>query len=134
MLATAFMNNVAYTSLVQKAFHDYKLIEIINEYEIKEHFSFIHPFYGVGKYQRIYISENMDYMLERLINQKVLLYQRIPGALNNVCKWKLAKRLTKFPMDLAGLTYMNYIFSPDLMYYLDYDHNEANFVIKETLS
>jgi hypothetical protein len=76
MLATSLGNNKAYTSLVEKKFHNFKLIEIINEVEIKEHFRFVHPFYGIGKYQRIYIANNTEYMLERLINQKVLLYRR----------------------------------------------------------
>ena len=53
---------------MQKKFHNFKMIEIINEYEVKEHFTFTHPFYGVGNYQRIYFSDDLEYMLERLVN------------------------------------------------------------------
>ena len=31
-------------------------------------------------------------------------------------------------------TYANYLLSPDLMYYLDYDRQNNQFVIKDTLS
>lgn len=68
MLRTSLENNKTYIKVMQKKFHNFKLIEIMNEFEVKEHFTFIHPFYGIGKYQRIYISDNMEYMLERLIN------------------------------------------------------------------
>lgn len=37
-------------------------------------------------------------------------------------------------MDMSELTYCNYLFSPDLMYYLDYDLISNQFVIKHTLS
>lgn len=33
----------------------------------------------------------------------------------------MIKRLSRFPMDMSENTYANYLFSPDLMYYLDYD-------------
>ena len=38
-------------------------------------------------------------------------------------KWEMVKRVHGFPMDMSELTYNNYLFSPDLMYYLDYDRN-----------
>lgn len=50
MLKTSLENNTPYISIEQKKFHEFKLIEIMNENEVKEHFSFIHPFYGKGKY------------------------------------------------------------------------------------
>lgn len=50
MLRTSLENNKPYIKIMQKKFHNFKLIEIINECEIKEHFTFIHPFFGVGKY------------------------------------------------------------------------------------
>ncbi len=133
MLTTSFQNNVAYTSLVEKKFHNFKLIEILNESEIKEHFRFVHPFYGKGKYQRIYLANNMEYMLERLINQKVLLYKRAKGMFGS-CKWQMVKRINRFPMDMSEGTYMNFLFSPDLMYYLDFDKSNNQFIIKETLT
>lgn len=37
------------------------------------------------------------------------------------CKWDMVKRINKFPMDMSESTFMNFLFSPDLMYYLDYD-------------
>lgn len=68
MLRTSLENNKPYIKIMQKKFHNFKMIEIVNEYEVKEHFTFTHAFYGTGNYQRIYFSENMEYMLERLVN------------------------------------------------------------------
>lgn len=61
----------------------------------------------------------MDYVLERLVNQRVLLYQRNKDKDSN--KLTMIKRITRFPMDMSENTYANYLFSPDLMYYLDFD-------------
>lgn len=36
-------------------------------------------------------------------------------------------------MDLAEATYANYLFSPDLQYYLDYDQSDNVFMIMRTL-
>jgi hypothetical protein len=36
-------------------------------------------------------------------------------------------------MDMSELITFNYLFSPDLMMYLDYDINNKQFVIKETM-
>lgn len=37
-------------------------------------------------------------------------------------------------MDMSELTYANYLCSPDLMYYLDYERKLNQFIIKETLT
>lgn len=37
-------------------------------------------------------------------------------------------------MDLSEATYANYLFSPDLMYYLDYDTILNKFVIKDSIN
>ena len=36
-------------------------------------------------------------------------------------------------MDLSECSYNNYLFSPNLMYYLDYDRKANSFVIKKSL-
>jgi hypothetical protein len=41
-------NNTSYVSMEAKVFKEFKIIEIINETEVKEHFSFIHPHYSNG--------------------------------------------------------------------------------------
>jgi hypothetical protein len=67
------------------------------------------------------------------VNQRVFLYQRTKGMFG-AAKFKMIKRMSKFPMDMSENTYANYLFSPDLMYYLDYDRMSRQFVIKETLT
>jgi hypothetical protein len=39
----------------------------------------------------------------------------------------------RFPMDLASVTFVNYLFSPNFMYYLDFNKSKKVFVIKNTL-
>ena len=53
--------------MTPKKFYEFRLIEIMGAQEIKEHYSFIHPFYE-GSLQRIYFSDDGEYMYERLIN------------------------------------------------------------------
>ena len=67
-LKPTFEGNKPFTSLVGKSYHNFKIIEIINEEEVRELMSFKHVFYGKGKYQRIYIADNRELMLERLVN------------------------------------------------------------------
>ena len=52
-------NNVSYVKIEEKSFLKYKLIEITSMGDVEEHFSFIHPNYGMGKYQRIYFSDDL---------------------------------------------------------------------------
>lgn len=58
MLRTSLENNQPYIKVMTKTFHNFKMIEIANEYEVKELFTFVHPYYGDGKYQRIYFSSD----------------------------------------------------------------------------
>lgn len=39
----------------------------------------------------------------------------------------------RFPMDLASVTFVNYLFSPNFQYYLDFNKSKKVFVIKNTL-
>jgi hypothetical protein len=112
--------NTAFMNMVGKTYHRFKLLEIISPNEIKTHFSFIHPLYDDG-YQRIYFSENLEHMLERLMNQRCFLYKRDSIDENGETKWKIIKRIKNFPKDISECTYNNFLFSPDLMFYLDYD-------------
>jgi hypothetical protein len=72
-------------------------------------------------------------MLERLINQRVFLYKRRETNTPGVVKWELIRRIVQFPMDISECTYANYLFSPDLMYYSDYDKSEDCFLIKRSI-
>lgn len=81
--------------------------------EVKQHFTFVHPYYGAGVYQRIYFSDDLNFMLERIINQRVFLYKRENNH-DGTVKWNLIRRLRQFPLDMSECTYYNYLFSPDL--------------------
>ena len=48
--------------------------------------------------------------------------------------WTLVKRIKRFPMDLASVTFVNYLFSPNLRFYLDFNKKDKMFVIKDTFT
>ena len=80
-------------------------------------------------------------MLERH-EQNVFVYKRYDkprdpsdytktGALE--VNWIFVRRINRFPHDLANITFVNYLFSPNFMYYLDFNKVQNKFVIKKTL-
>ncbi len=69
-------DQVSYIKKTKKAFHEFKLIEIISETEVKEHLSFIFPFYA-ATLQHMFFSSDMQYMHEKLINSRQFLYKRV---------------------------------------------------------
>lgn len=113
-------NCTAYTGILEKNFLKFTLIEIINELEVKTHYSFIHPVYTTENFQRIHISDDLDYMIERLQNQRVFFYKRIPFD-DSMSRWQIIRRINQFPMDISDFTSYLYLFSPNLQYYLDFD-------------
>lgn len=65
---TTLEKDTPYISIEQKKFHKFKVVQLINDSDVKEYCTFVHPFYGVGKYQRITFSDDLEFMLERLVN------------------------------------------------------------------
>jgi hypothetical protein len=76
-------------------------------------------------------------MLERH-EQNVILYEKVlPTTLAGTdapqVTWRIISRIKRFPFDLAECTFVNYLFSPNLLMYLDYNKSEKIFVIKNSL-
>lgn len=69
-------SQISYVKKAEKNFYVWKLIEIINEREVKEHFTYIHPFYEDRQVQNIFFSQDTEYMFEHLINQRYFLYKK----------------------------------------------------------
>lgn len=72
-------------------------------------------------------------MLEKGKGQRVILHKKVQGISGHI-RWKVAKRIFRFPSYLSVMTDYNFMFSPDLMYYLDFSSNDQRFLIKESLS
>lgn len=88
MTKSHIKSQISFIKKSEKAFYEYKVIEIINEREVKEHLSFVHPFYE-GKVQNIFFSQDNEYMFEHLFNQRYFLYKKVPGpAGTNRVKWQ----------------------------------------------
>ena len=74
---------------IKKEFYEYKLIEVVNEHEVKEHFSFIHPFYDKMQMMHyLYINNTQDLMLERIAFSKLFLYRKVELGEGNRVKWQ----------------------------------------------
>ena len=77
-------------------------------------------------------------MLERQ-QEDVFLYEKIMSGTtfandSKEVTWKLKKKILRFPTDLANVTFVNYLFSPNFKYYLDFNKKKKVFVIKETFT
>lgn len=85
-------NCTPYTSMLEKKFHKFTVLEILNEAEVKVCFSFVHPIISTEPFQRIYISDDLEYVLERLQNQRVFLYRRVQMG-DGLCKLIIVRRI-----------------------------------------
>lgn len=73
-------------------------------------------------------------MYERLLNQRLFIYEKSSHLQNGLMTWKIAKRLFNFPSDLLDTTQHQLLFSPDFNNYLDMDRRDKSFVIKDTFT
>lgn len=125
-------------STIEKKFFKFRYIEIIESQEVHEHFTFNHPYYGDKKFQRLFFSDDLNYMLERH-EQNVILYEKVMPAKTlgdsdpPHVTWRIVSRIKRFPFDLAECTFVNYLFSPNLLMYLDYNKSQKIFVIKNSI-
>ncbi len=69
-----FENQMSFVSKTKKDFHRFKAIQIIGEKGVEEVFSFVHPYYG--QYQLLIFSDDFEYMLEILVNNRYHFYKR----------------------------------------------------------
>lgn len=96
-------NQIPFISSIEKEFYEFKLIEITSETSIKEHCTFVHPFYK-GQEQFLYFSDTTDLMIERLANQRVFLYRKTPLNTGNHVRFDMVHRFHDFPLDLLEST------------------------------
>ena len=61
-------SQVSFIKKSEKHFYEFRLIEILNEREVKEHLTFVHPFYEDRRCQNIFFSQDTEYMYEHLSN------------------------------------------------------------------
>ena len=68
-------NQTTFLEHKQKVYYEFRLIEIIDPYTVKEHCSFIFPFYDIDKFQHLLFNDQGNMMFERLKNARSFLYQ-----------------------------------------------------------
>jgi len=94
--------------------HEFLIARIEGSTEIKIVKRFILP-YEEG-YQALYFSEDFKFMLEMLENERIFFHEWIEDK-----KWKMQKRLQKYPSSIQGDSLIQLMLSPNFMLYLDYD-------------
>jgi hypothetical protein len=135
MTKSNIKSQVSFIKKSEKSFYEFRLIEIINEREVKEHLSFIHPFYEDKTCQNIFFSQDTDYMFEHLSNQRFFLYKKVQGPSgSNKVKWQQVHRFTAYPDDITRHIMVPYIFSHDFSMFLDLDRKNKRFMIRDSFT
>ena len=136
MTKSYMKSQVSFLKRTEKNFYEFKLIEIVNEREVKEHMTFVHPFYEDKKRQFLYISNDCKMMFEILNNGRYFLYQKEAGKVDGTNKitWKQIHRFQSFPDDLLKLSQNPFILSRDFSMYLDVDRKNRRFMIKDSMT
>ena len=58
-------NNASYVKTQNKTFYRFKMIELTESGDVVQHFTFVHPYFGDDKFQRLFFSDDLKHMLER---------------------------------------------------------------------
>jgi hypothetical protein len=107
------------------------VIEILDDAQVKVHFSFIHPYY-MGQTQQIFFNSNLNIMVERLTDNRVIMYERrdIPACPGEV-KWVFIKRFKDFPQRIGSGNTLD-VMCPDFSKYIDIEFENMSFQIKDS--
>ena len=82
----------------------------------------------------MYLSEDLEYMLERERNYMVFLYKRKPvEGFDKKVKWEAVRKLEFISPDICDVTSFNFLFTPDLQYYLDFNVLLNKYYIKRSI-
>lgn len=86
------------------------------------------------KYQKMYLSDDLEYMLERERNHMVFLYKQKPveGSAVKVT-WEIVRKLEFISSDICDITSFNFLFTPSLQYYLDFNIALNKYFIKRSV-
>lgn len=129
-------NQISFVKKSPKKFYLFKVIEIVNEKEVKEHATFIKPYYANSK-QFVYFSQNMEYMIESFFNSRVYLFKKKDVRSTDAgvtCEWEQVLKFSQFPTDAIEKSLYPYIMSPDFTQHLDVDRKNKTFMIRDTLT
>lgn len=108
----------------------FKLISINENEEIVEHRSFVHSVYRNDEdMQQILISKDLNIMIEKLMNHRVIVYKWS----DEKDSWVLSKRFYDYPHELSINSSSMYLFSPSLLRYVHFCKEKKCLVIKYTL-
>lgn len=81
----------------------------------------------------MYLSDDLEYMLERERNHMVFLYKKKPveGSALKVT-WQIVKKLEFISPEICDITPFNFLFTPSLQYYLDFNIALNKYFIKRS--
>jgi hypothetical protein len=64
---------------------------------------------------------------------KAILYEKAVGE-NGYTHWSLIRQLDNFPSEFLDVSMFPYFFSPDFMYYIDYEPSKKSFLIRHSMT
>jgi hypothetical protein len=98
--------------------------------------TFVHAHKNKGyDYQRIYLSDDRELLMEKSINYEIHLYKRqnMPNfETTREVKWIHVRRVINYSNDLSEFSKYNYLYSPNLLMFIDSDNHGDCFMIRNT--
>lgn len=113
-------NQISFIAQQKRELRKFKLIEIMNEEEVKVHISFYHHVYP-NMHHRIYFNDNTQYMLEKLPYPRIFLYEKVEILGESNVQWRLLRRFNKYPADLESDEGPLKVLSPCFSLFMDLD-------------
>jgi hypothetical protein len=81
----------------------------------------------------MYLSDDLEHMLEMERNHMVFLYKRKPVEGSSVeVTWEIVRKLEFISSDICDISSFNFLFSPNLLYYLDFNISLNKYYIKRS--
>eukprot|EP00347_Sterkiella_histriomuscorum_P009906 403339425 len=127
-------NQILYEQQQIKEFREFRVIEIISEFQVEEHMVFYHPVMS-EKNQRIFFDSNLFFMLEIIDNLRVVLYRKIEDKqIKKNVTWELVKRFERYPFDLETQEGFIRCLSPSFKNLIDVDLKNKDFIVRNAIS
>lgn len=85
-------------------------------------------------YQKMYLSDDLEYMFERERNHMVFLYKRVPVEGSSIkVRWESVRKLNFISSEICDLSHCNFLFTPNLQYYIDFSLALNKYYIRRSI-
>jgi hypothetical protein len=117
--------------------YNYKVLTMSNNL-VREEYSFTFPKLldadekssKVKPKQMLVISRDLNKLMEVYGDSKCRIFKKISDGNKKFVEWELLHTIKKFPTSLQGESYANFLFSPNLNYFIDVAVTDEQFCIR----